>query len=103
MSTQPALWMTQSRYMNSGQPDGYVMADCDRCSGTGENDTGSKCRKCGGHRRIYRLDEATLDQMIGGDRGERHIFETEGRQDGRLVDTPCAVCGEPRQAGVHRA
>lgn len=94
-------WMTQSKFFNSGQPEGYEAAACDRCKATGQVG-GSKCPKCAGHQRIYVLTDTTLvvdSSRITG-RVEMHDFETEGRQDERTV-TPCAVCGGSRNAAIH--
>lgn len=44
--------LTQPRYFNAGQPEGYSPQTCPRCSGTGTVG-GSKCPKCAGHGRVY--------------------------------------------------
>jgi DnaJ-class molecular chaperone len=48
--------ITQPRFFNLGQPEGYSPVPCPRCGGSGTVG-GSKCPKCLGHGRIYVEDE----------------------------------------------
>jgi RecJ-like exonuclease len=100
--------ITQSKFFNTGQPDGFSPAPCTRCAGSGQNSSGSKCPTCQGHGRVYIQD--TEGEVMSTPRttsnppreSERpHIFETEGRQEERH-DSRCAICGETRQHGMHR-
>jgi hypothetical protein len=44
--------ITQPRFFNLGQPEGYSPVPCPRCGGSGTAG-GSKCPKCAGHGRVY--------------------------------------------------
>jgi hypothetical protein len=79
--------MTQPKFFNSGQPDGYSPAPCPRCGGTGTGG-GSKCPKCAGYGRVY-VEDAPYPSwvMISASRWES-LEQMDGTPDFIAIREP---------------
>lgn len=72
--------MTQPRFFNQGQPEGYSPAPCPRCGGSGTGG-GSKCTKCAGYGTVY-VEEPKKSPYPSWVRIDAKRWESEEQMDG---------------------